>query len=151
MPVLTAVEPLVRRLRWEPTEEGRHSLMWNEWIVTNGLGGYATGTVAGALTRRYHGMLVAALPTPFGRVVMLNYVLEQLRYPDGRLVPFATNTHTGIGYEFDGSRYLVGFWLEEGLPVWTYDIDGVQIEKRVRMLHHQNTTHVTYRLLSRES
>ena len=142
---------LLRRLQWSQTEEGRRGLMWNEWIVTNGLGGYATGTVAGALTRRYHGMLVAALPTPFGRVVMLNYVLEQLRYPDGRLVPFATNTHTGIGYEFDGSRYLVGFWLEEGLPVWSYDIEGVQIEKRVRMLHHQNTTHVTYRLLSRES
>jgi predicted glycogen debranching enzyme len=141
---------LARRLQWQPTDEGRRELMWNEWIVTNGLGGYATGTVAGALTRRYHGMLVAALPTPFGRVVMLNYVLEQLRYPDGRLVPFATNTHTGIGYEFDGSKFLAGFWLEEGLPVWTYDIEGVQIEKRVRMLHHQNTTHVSYRLLSRE-
>jgi predicted glycogen debranching enzyme len=151
MAVAAQQPDLVRVLQWEPTPEGRRELMWREWIVTNGLGGYATGTVSGALTRRYHGMLVAALPTPFGRVVMLNYVLEQLRYNDGRVVPFATNTDTGAGYEFDGSTYLTGFRLENGVPVWTYDIDGVHIEKRVLMLHEQNTTHVTYRMLSRQT
>ena len=51
-------------LRWEPTDEGRQSLVWKEWLVTNGLGGYASGTVAGAMTRRYHGLLIAALSTP---------------------------------------------------------------------------------------
>ena len=49
---------LVRRLRWDATDDGRQSLVWKEWLVTNGLGGYASGTVAGVLTRRYHGMLV---------------------------------------------------------------------------------------------
>src|ERR687897_630456 len=119
---------LVRRVRWDSNEEERRSLVWREWLVTNGLGGYATGTVSGALTRRYHGLLVAGLPTPFGRVVMLNYVLEQLRYPEGRIVPFATVTPTDAGHEFDGSTHLTEFRLEEGLPVWTYDIEGVQIE-----------------------
>ena len=52
---------------WDASEEGRQSLAWKEWIVTNGLGGYASGTVAGTLTRRFHGLLIAALPTPFGR------------------------------------------------------------------------------------
>ena len=140
----------VRRLEWK-AEDDRRALTSKEWLVANGLGGYATGTVSGALTRRYHGLLVAALPTPFGRVVMLNYVLEQLRYSDGRVVPFVTATPTDAGLEFDGSKYLTGFWLEEGLPVWTYDIEGVHIEKRVLMSYLQNTTHVSYRLLSQES
>ena len=54
-----------------------------EWLVTNGLGGYASGTVAGVVTRRYHGLLVAALPAPLGRVVMLNHLLERVRAPGG--------------------------------------------------------------------
>ena len=139
---------LVRRLRWEADGEGRSSLMWKEWLVTNGLGGYSTGTVSGALTRRYHGVLVAALPTPFGRVVMLNYLWEQLRYPDGRVISLAAVNEASTGHELDSSRYLTGFRLEEGLPVWTYDVEGVQFEKRVLMAHLQNTTHITYRLLS---
>src|SRR6476659_1442748 len=50
-----------------------------EWLVTNGLGGYAAGTVAGVMTRRYHGLLVASLPVPLGRTVMLNHLLERVR------------------------------------------------------------------------
>ena len=148
MPVLTAAEPLVRRLRWEPTDEGRHSLVWKEWIVTNGLGGYASGTVAGALTRRYHGLLISALPTPFGRTMMFNHLLETLRWPGGRVVPLYDVAETTDGKEIGTTRYLTSFCLEEGLPVWTYDIDGVRFEKRVLMPYLQNTTHVTYRLLS---
>jgi predicted glycogen debranching enzyme len=139
---------LIRRLRWDRADEERRSLIWKEWLVANGLGGYATGTVSGSLTRRYHGLLVSALPTPFGRVVMLNYLWEQLRYPDGRIVSLAAVNEATSGHELDSSRYLTGFYLEEGLPVWTYDVEGVQIEKRILMAHLQNTTHITYRLLS---
>ena len=57
-----------------------------EWLVTNGLGGYASGTVAGVVTRRYHGLLVSALPAPLGRIVMLNHLLERVRLPDRRVV-----------------------------------------------------------------
>jgi predicted glycogen debranching enzyme len=139
---------LVRPLHWASTDEGRQSLVWKEWLVTNGLGGYASGTVAGALTRRYHGLLIAALPTPFGRTVMLNYVSESLRWPDGRVVTLPRVVTTGTGREFDASPYLVAFRLEEGLPLWVYEVDGVRFEKRVMMPHLQNTTHITYRLLS---
>src|SRR5687768_14792383 len=80
----TTIEPL-RVVTWPPTPEGRQSLVTKEWLVTNGLGGYASGTISGSLTRRYHGLLIAALPTPFGRTVMFNYVWERLRWPDGRM------------------------------------------------------------------
>ena len=57
-----------------------------EWLVTNGLGGYASGTVAGVLTRRYHGYLIAALPNPQGRAMMLNYISESLMFDNGNEV-----------------------------------------------------------------
>jgi predicted glycogen debranching enzyme len=149
MAVIDRTEPeLVRRLSWQPTDEARQALAWKEWIVTNGLGGYATGTVSGALTRRYHGMLVAALPTPFGRTVMLNYLWERVRFPDGRLVSLPRLVETDEGKELDTSPFLVGFSLDAGLPVWEYDVEGVRLRKRVVMPHLQNTTHVSYQLLS---
>ena len=141
---------LVRRIRWDPTPEGRQSLAFKEWLVTNGLGGYATGTVSGSITRRYHGLLVAALPTPFGRTSMLNNLWEQLRFGDGRVVPLPQMVETSSGREIDSSRYLASFRLEAGLPVWEYDVEGVRFEKRVVMPHLQNTTHVSYTLLSTE-
>src|SRR5690349_2916851 len=104
---------LVRRLRWDPTDEGRQSLVWKEWLVTNGLGGYASGTVAGTLTRRYHALLIAGLPTPFGRTVMLNALWERLRWPDGREVSLTQLVETGAGKEYDSTAYLSGFRLEE--------------------------------------
>jgi predicted glycogen debranching enzyme len=139
---------LVRTIRWEQTDEGRQSLVWKEWLVSNGLGGYASGTVSGALTRRYHGLLIAALPTPFGRTVMFNYIGERLRGGDGRLTALAETVDTPGGREFDSSKHLAGFRLEAGLPIWTYEIEGVRFEKRILMPHMQNTTHVSYRLLS---
>ena len=146
--IAKAAAEIVRELEWPRTETGRRSLVWKEWLVTNGLGGYASGTVSGALTRRYHALLVAGLPTPFGRTVMLNYVWERLRWPDGRTVSLPQVVETHEGSELDSTQYLVGFHLEMGLPVWTYDVEGVRFEKRVLMPHLQNTTHVNYRLLS---
>jgi predicted glycogen debranching enzyme len=146
----TTTTDLVRDIQWDHTEEGRRQLAEKEWLVTNGLGGYASGTLSGALTRRYHAYLVAALPTPFGRTVMLNYVWERLRYPDGRVVSLHNMIETPGGREFDAARWLRSFRLEAGLPVWTFEAENVRIEKRVLMPHLQNTTHITYTLLSNE-
>src|SRR6476619_7454742 len=145
-----AAKDLVREIRWDPTEEGRRTLAEKEWLVTNGLGGYASGTLSGALTRRYHAYLVAALPTPFGRTVMLNYIWERIRYSNGRVVSLHNLIDTPGGKEFDAGRLLSSFRLEAGLPVWTFDVEDVRIEKRLLMPHLQNTTHVTYRMLSRD-
>jgi len=137
-----------RQLRWGPTAADRQALAWKEWLVTNGIGGYASGTVSGALTRRYHGLLIAALPTPFGRTMMFNLLWETVHWPDGRRTPLCTATATPEGLEIDGSRYLTDFRLDAGLPVWTYEVSDVRFEKRVLMPHLQNTTHISYRVLS---
>jgi predicted glycogen debranching enzyme len=141
---------LVRTIRPQESGGNKRPLDEKEWIVTNGLGGYASGTISGSLTRRYHAYLVAALPTPFGRTVMLNYVWERLRYPDGRVVSLHNMVDTHAGKEFDACRWLTSFRLEAGLPVWTFDVENVRIEKRVLMPHQQNTTHISYHLLSKD-
>src|ERR1700754_1679335 len=77
----------IRRIPWPP--EGAteaEALVTREWLVTNGLGGYASGTVGGVSTRRYHGLLIAAMPAPLGRMMMLNHLSEQIRLDDGKIV-----------------------------------------------------------------
>jgi predicted glycogen debranching enzyme len=115
-----------------------------EWLVTNGLGGYASGTVLGPIMRRYHGLLIAALPNPLGRFMMLHGISERFRM-------------AGRGVAFAGPRDIVGiaqvpmlepieFRLECGLPVWVYDLWGSgRIEKRVLLPYKQNTVHIEYR------
>ena len=114
--------------------------------MTNGLGGYASGTVAGVLTRRYHGLLVASLPAPLGRLVMLNHLLERVRLPNRQVVWLGDEDEVAGPNVADRSEHLAEFRLELGLPVWRYELPGA-IEKRILMPHGQNTVHVTYRLL----
>ena len=121
-----------------------------EWLVTNGLGGYASGTVAGVVTRRYHGLLVASLPAPLGRMVMLNHLLERVRPPDRRVLWLGDEDEVAGPNAADRTEHLVQFRLELGLPVWTYEIGDLAIEKRLLMPHGQNTVHVSYRLLRGE-
>ena len=118
-----------------------------EWLVTNGLGGYASGTVAGVVTRRYHGLLVAALPAPLGRFVMLNHLLERVRLPDRRVSWLGDEDEVAGSNAADRPDHLVEFRLELGLPVWRYRLVDLEIEKRVLMPYGQNTVHVTYRLV----
>jgi predicted glycogen debranching enzyme len=122
-------------------------LLDREWLVTNGLGGYAAGTVSGVATRRYHGLLIAALPAPFGRTMMLNHLSELIRLPDGSQVLLGGQERPGGALEVHGAGHLTQFRLDAGLPVWRYEIEGWVIEKQVLLLHRQNTVHVTYRLL----
>lgn len=134
-----------RPLTLEPGA-GPEPLLEREWLVTNGLGGYASTTIAGALTRRYHGLLVAALPAPLGRVVMLNHLWEELELGDRTVLPFGAS-ETATTTDAPVAEYLVGFRLEAGLPVWDFDIQGYHVERRVLMPYGQNTTCVVYRLL----
>lgn len=130
------------------TDEQLGPLLSREWLLTNGLGGYASGTVLGAPTRRYHGLLVAALPEPYGRVMMLSQLYERVRLPGGKVVQLGGEERVGAGLELPGAELLVEFRLESGLPVWRYAIDGVTLEKRIVMPHEQNTVHVTYTVLT---
>src|SRR5580693_7454847 len=100
-----------------------------EWLVTNGLGGYASGTVNGAVTRRYHGLLIAALPNPLGRMMMLNALSERFRGP-GRQV-FYTGSEELTGSSSEETLPVAEFRLEAGLPVWRYESDHMVFEKRL--------------------
>ncbi len=134
---------LVRRVT--PKRDERPDLS-REWLVTNGLGGYASGTVAGILTRRYHGLLIAALPAPMGRVAMLSDVGARLRLPDGRVVMLDAEWPSAAAAG-EARAALMEFRLESGLPVWRYEGDGLVVERRVLMPYRQNTVHLTYRII----
>src|SRR6266700_2791250 len=140
-------EPL-RRLAWPPAgSTDAEALVTREWLVTNGLGGYASGTVPGVITRRYHGLLIAALPAPFGRMVMLSHVAEQVTLADGRCLEIGGRERSGDAPDARGTGYLTEFRLEAGLPVWRYQVEGLVIEKRLFLPHMQNTVHLSYELL----
>src|SRR5438105_7778518 len=130
--------PPSRRASAMPERGDTHAAT-REWLVTNGLGGYASGTVSGVVTRRYHGLLIAALPAPHGRVVMLSHLWDRLRLPDRTVAVLS-------GEELDRD-HLADFHLDTGLPVWRYELGGFAIEREIRMPHRQNTVHVTYRLV----
>jgi predicted glycogen debranching enzyme len=123
------------------------ALLTREWLVTNGLGGYASGTVAGACTRRYHGYLIAALAAPLGRMMMFNHLEEQFGLPDGRRVRLSGEENQSGVVTYPDAGWLEELRLEWGLPVWRYLEEDCVIEKRLTMPHLQNTTYLTYRLI----
>jgi predicted glycogen debranching enzyme len=141
---------LVRRIDLQQAEHDSRERLRREWLLTNGLGGYASGTISGSVTRRYHGLLIAALPAPLGRVMMLNHLAEDVLLSDGRRVQFGGEEPSRAEDAPDSplGLFITEFRLECQLPVWRYDIEGVVIEKRVLLVHGQNTVHVTYQLLS---
>ncbi len=116
-----------------------------EWLVTNGLGGYASGTITGVVTRRYHGLLISSLAPPLGRTMMLSQLAEQVKLSDRQRLNLGGEDRDGFcTAAMDEFRY------ELGLPVWRYRAEGLLLEKRVFMLHQQNTVYVKYRLLEGE-
>ncbi|MBI2680176.1 MAG: glycogen debranching enzyme family protein [Candidatus Solibacter usitatus] len=114
-----------------------------EWLETNGLGGYASSTVAGAHTRRYHGLLMAATQPPAGRVLLLSK-LEETLVIGGHRFELSANNYPGAVHP-RGFEYLQGFRLDP-FPVFTFRAGGVELEKRVFMVHGENTTVVEYEL-----
>ena len=143
-------EPIRRLTFGESDTHDAELMLGREWLVTNGLGGFASGTLAGVPTRRYHGLLVAALPTPLGRTVMFNHLSEWLRLPAGVRHQIGGQERAGGQLEWPGAKHLREFRLEEGLPVWRYEMDGHTVEKRILLVHSQNTVHVNYRLVEGE-
>ncbi|HKD36317.1 MAG TPA: glycogen debranching enzyme N-terminal domain-containing protein, partial [Pirellulales bacterium] len=142
----------VRRMPWcnspdQKQSEQRHLLARREWLVTNGLGGYASGTISWSPTRRYHGLLIAALPAPLGRMMMFNHLEEELRVADDRIVRLASDADCNSDRR-EFAAMLVEFRLEDGLPIWRYQHDQLVLERRVLLPYRSNTVHLTYRLIS---
>jgi predicted glycogen debranching enzyme len=136
-------------LEWTSSKLAREELMQHEWLVTNGLGGYASSTVTGVVSRRYHGLLVAALPAPIGRMVVFNHVSEFLRFGPDEVVSLG-DTEGLFHSSSSEPEVFTGFRLEFGLPVWRFEVRGAVLEKRICLLHRQNTVHVNYRLLEHQ-
>jgi len=118
-----------------------------EWLLTNGLGGYASATICGMNTRRYHGLLVAATAPPSGRVVLLSK-LEETLVIDGRRVDLSTNLYGEDVVHPEGYRSQTEFRLDP-FPVSTFSVDGFTLEKSIFMVQGENTVVVEYALLSR--
>lgn len=128
------------------------------WLVTNGIGGYASGTVAGLLTRRYHGLLIAALRPPLGRTLLLTKLDETATY-DGHTYPLFANRwavpipalghergREWAGIEPIGFHHLERFHLEGTTPLWIFACADALVEKRVWMQPGANTTYIRYDL-----
>jgi predicted glycogen debranching enzyme len=117
-----------------------------EWLVTNGIGGFASGTVSGNLTRRYHGLLVAALQPPVGRMQLVAKLDETARY-DSADYALGTNRWVSGAIEPQGYVHIESFRLEGTTPVWRFAIGDAILEKRIWMLHGENTTYLQYTML----
>ena len=114
-----------------------------EWLETNGLGGFASSTIIGLNTRRYHGLLVAATKPPVGRLVLLSK-LEETLFIAGQPFDLSANRYPGVVHP-QGFRYLKQFRLDP-FPIFTYEIEGIEIEKSVFMVYGENSTVVQYEL-----
>jgi predicted glycogen debranching enzyme len=124
-----------------------HEALSREWLVTNGIGGYASGTLAGPRTRRYHGLLVAATTPPTERTLLVAK-LDETAIHEGHQYPLSANQWQNGRTEPRGFEHLRQFHLEGTTPVWTYAFGSALLEKRVWMEHGENTTYVHYCLRS---
>jgi len=112
-----------------------------EWLESNGIGGYASSTIIGLNTRRYHGLLVAATEPPAGRMVLLSKI-EETVIVNGRRYDLSTNRYPGVinpaGYSF------ITEFRRNPFPTFVFHVDGIEIEKRISMVHGENTVVVEY-------
>ncbi len=116
-----------------------------EWLVTNGIGGFASGTVSGGITRRYHGLLIAALQPPLGRNQLVAG-LDEIAYYAGSTYALATHHWASGAIDPQGFLLLESFRMEGTIPVWTYALADALLEKRVWMAQSENTTFIQYTL-----
>jgi predicted glycogen debranching enzyme len=117
-----------------------------EWLVTNGIGGFASGTVSGGMTRRYHGLLIAALQPPLGRSQLVAHLDEIVRCAGGTY-SLATMRWGSGAIDPQGFLFLESFRLEGTIPVWTYALADALLEKRIWMTQGENTTNIQYTLV----
>jgi predicted glycogen debranching enzyme len=120
-----------------------------EWLCTNGIGGFASGTVGGRLTRRYHGLLVAALAPPLGRTLLVAKTDDVVRY-DGATTSLSADRWADGTLAPRGDHANERFHLEGTVPVWTYACGAARLERRVWMEQGANTTYVSYRVTRAE-
>ncbi|MGA7260493.1 MAG: amylo-alpha-1,6-glucosidase [Stellaceae bacterium] len=123
-----------------------HQAERREWWLTNGRGGYAAGTIAGSLTRRYHGLLIAPVDWPLGR--RLVWVKADAELVDGeRSWPLFTNRWSGGTISPEGHVHIETFRLDGSIPVWLFAVGLIRVEARIWLEPDADTTYVAWRLL----
>jgi predicted glycogen debranching enzyme len=120
-----------------------NAALTREWLETNGIGGFSSSTIIGLNTRRYHGLLTAATKPPVGRFVLLSKFEETLLINDRRY-ELSSNQYPGVIHP-QGFNYQIGFRLDP-FPTFTYELEGLRLEKTVFMVQGENTTVVQYEL-----
>lgn len=116
-----------------------------EWLETNGIGGYSSSTIVGMNTRRYHGLLVASLKPPVDRYVLLSK-LEETLVVDGESIDLSVNQYPGTIHP-QGYRFLKSFHLDP-FPIFTYEVNGVCVQKSLFLVQGENTVVVQYKVLN---
>jgi predicted glycogen debranching enzyme len=116
-----------------------------EWLETNGLGGWASSSITGANTRRYHGLLVASIVPPAGRMVLLSKLDETIVTADQR-IELGANLYMQNAISPKGHHYLNRF-SKEFFPQWEYEAEGIKIEKTIAMVQGENTVVIIYDVL----
>ena len=120
----------------------------HEWLVTDGLGGFATGTIAGLRTRRYHGLLTVADPVTAERRVGLAALDLTLTLPSGAKVPLHTHEWSSGAVSPAGHRHLETFTLTDGLPRWRWRVGDVVVEREIALRHGHPSLAVVHRVVS---
>jgi predicted glycogen debranching enzyme len=129
--------------------DDEESIIQREWLTTNGLGGFASGTLSGSQSRRYHGLLIAALPAPLGRTVMLSRLQEKIVI--GSENHFLNDQELIDNPLNKSCLHLKEFRLEMGLPLWIYQIKNFILEKRILLQRNRNTVLINYTLVEAPS
>jgi predicted glycogen debranching enzyme len=117
----------------------------HEWLETNGLGGWASSSIIGCNTRRYHGLLVAATKPPAERMALVSKLDETIVVNDKR-IELGTNQYQGHVIYPNGHEYVEQF-SKELFPQWNYRVNGIELKKTIAMIHGQNTTVVVYEVV----
>src|SRR5574344_255437 len=118
-----------------------------EWIITNGIGGYASSTIIGVNTRKYHGLLVAPLTPPARRFLILSKVDESIEVDRKKFDLFSNISND---YTSEGFKFLTEF-EKDYVPTYRYQVKGVQIEKSICLQHGRNTVVILYHIISEKN
>lgn len=134
-------------MKLEKDEINLENGLQKEWIITNGIGGYASSTIIGANTRRYHGLLVAPLNPPARRTLILSKLDESVEIEEKKYNLF---TNVGKQYISDGYKYIESF-TKDILPIFKYQVGDISISKIICMVHEKNIVQVFYKIKNGKS
>ncbi len=129
----------------------REQTLEREWLLANGIGGFAGASLSGANTRRYHGLLVAALQPPLDRTVLLGKLDEEVDFSDGQTFSLAVNEWRDGSASLDGLKYLSKFEQLGTLPTFSYQLGPATLTKTIWLEHGQNTVYVRYNHLAEQT